>query len=61
MATYTTTTKPTVWFQGPIEEDPLVGFRKEQVDMMREHFDAITYRQLREKNLDDPTIVGKYF
>ena len=56
----TTVTKPTVWFHGTIEEDPLVGFRIEQMKLIREHFDVISYKQLKEIGTDKPTIVGIY-
>ena len=55
-----TSAKPTVWLHGPIDEDVLVGFRKEQMQMIREHFNVVTYKQFKESGISNPSIVGMY-
>ena len=55
-----TPAKPTIWLHGPIEEDVLVGFRKEQMQMIREHFNVVTYKQFKESGISNPSIVGMY-
>ena len=52
--------KPTVWLHGPIEEDVLVGFRKEQMQMIREHFNVVTCKQFKESGISNPSIVGMH-
>ena len=61
MAKSTSATKPTIWLHGPIEEDVLVGFRKEQMQMIHEHFNVVTYKQFKESNTSSPFIVGMSF
>ena len=55
-----TSAKPTIWLHGPIEEDVLVGFRKEQMQMIREHFNVVTYKQFKESGISNPSIVGMH-
>ena len=43
-----------------IEEDVLVGFRKEQMQMIREHFNVVTYKQFKESGISNPSIVGMH-
>lgn len=53
--------KPVVWLHGIVEEDPLVGFREQQMRLIEEHFTVVTHRELGETGAAHPGIQGASF